>query len=212
MARKKKTEIEVIENPAEVKDQLITETIEKNYMPYVMTVIISRAIPEIDGFKPSHRKLLYTMYKMGLLSGGRVKSANVVGATMQLNPHGDQAIYDTIDDNQRIQCLILDLSPEADLDKIFRPLENSRTSEMLLGKEKAKIKDRPQHASWLRIYAIKLEPGCYIITGGAIKLTRTMQEREHTLKELNKMEQVRNYLISNQAIDADGFVDFLSEL
>ena len=124
----------------------------------------------------------------------------------------NQAIYDTIDDNMRIQCLILDLSPEANLDTLFRPLENSRTSEMLLGKEKAKIKDRPQHASWLRIYAIKLEPGCYIITGGAIKLTHTMQEREHTLKELSKMEQVRNYLISNQAIDADGFEDFLSEL
>ena len=124
----------------------------------------------------------------------------------------NQAIYDTIDDNQRIQCLILDLSPEADLDKIFRPLENSRTNEMLLGKEKARIKDRPEHVSWLRIYAVKLEPGCYIITGGAIKLTCTMQEREHTLKELNKMEQVRNYLISNNAIDADGFVDFLSEL
>ena len=76
----------------------------------------------------------------------------------------NQAIYDTIDDNQHMQCLILDLSPEADLDKIFRPLENSRTSEMLLGKEKAKIKERPQHASWLRIYAIKLEPGCYVQT------------------------------------------------
>lgn len=124
----------------------------------------------------------------------------------------NQAIFDTIDDNQRIQCLILDLSPDADLDQIFRPLENNRTSEMLLSKEKARIKDRPQHASWLRIYAIKLEPGCYIITGGAIKLTRTMQEREHTLNELNKMEQVRNSLINNQAIDADGFMDFLSEL
>ena len=124
----------------------------------------------------------------------------------------NEAIYDTIDDSQRMQCLILDLTPEADLDKVFRPLENSRTSEMLLGKEKAKIKERSQHASWLRIYAIKLEPGCYIITGGAIKLTRTMQEREHTLNELNKMELVRNYLISNQAIDAEGFVDFLSEL
>jgi hypothetical protein len=111
-----------------------------------------------------------------------------------------------------IRFSILDLSPEADLDTIFRPLENNRTNEMLLGKEKAKIKDRPRHASWLRIYAIKLEPGCYIITGGAIKLTRTMQEREHTLNELKKMEKVRNYLISNQAIDADGFVDFLSEL
>lgn len=124
----------------------------------------------------------------------------------------NQAIYDTIDDNLRMQCLILDISPEADLDKLFRPLHNSRTNEILLGKEKARIKDRPQHASWLRIYAIKLEPGCYIITGGAIKLTRTMQEREHTLRELNKMEQVRNYLIEEGAIDAAGFEDFLSEL
>ncbi len=123
----------------------------------------------------------------------------------------NQAIYDTIDDSHRIQCLILDISPEADLDKIFRPLENSRTSEMLLSKEKARIRNRQQHASWLRIYAIKLEPGCYIITGGAIKLTRTMEEREHTLQELRKMEQVRDYLISNQAIDAEGLVDFLSE-
>ncbi len=74
----------------------ITETLEKNYMPYAMSVIISRAIPEIDGFKPSHRKLLYTMYKMGLLSGSRTKSANVVGSTMKLNPHGDMAIYETM--------------------------------------------------------------------------------------------------------------------
>lgn len=124
----------------------------------------------------------------------------------------NQAIYDTIDDNLQMQCLILDISPEADLDKLFRPLHNSRINEMLLGKEKACIKDRPRHASWLRIYAIKLEPGCYIVTGGAIKLTRTMQERELTLQELNKMEQVRNYLIGEGAIDADGFEDFLSEL
>jgi hypothetical protein len=82
---------------------------------------------------------------------------------------------------------------------------------MLLGKEKARIKGRPQHASWLRMYAIKLEPGCYIITGGAIKLTRTMQEREHTLAELNKMELVRNFLLQGGAIDAEGFVEFLSE-
>ena len=74
----------------------ITETLEKNYMPYAMSVIISRAIPEIDGFKPSHRKLLYTMYKMGLLGGSRTKSANVVGQTMKLNPHGDAAIYETM--------------------------------------------------------------------------------------------------------------------
>lgn len=124
----------------------------------------------------------------------------------------NQAIYDTIDDSLRIQCLILDISPDADLDRIFRPLNNSRTSEMLLGKEKARIKERPVHASWLRIYAIKLEPGCYIITGGAIKLTRTMQEREHTLAELNKMEQVRNFLLHGGAIDADGFIDYLSEI
>lgn len=81
---------------AEVVEQPITETIETNYMPYVMSVIISRAIPSIDGFKPAHRKLLYTMYKMGLLTGQRTKSANVVGQTMRLNPHGDAAIYETM--------------------------------------------------------------------------------------------------------------------
>ena len=77
-------------------EQPVTETLEVNYMPYAMSVIVSRAIPEIDGFKPSHRKLLYTMYKMGLLNGGRTKSANIVGQTMQLNPHGDAAIYETM--------------------------------------------------------------------------------------------------------------------
>ena len=80
----------------EVVEQYITETLETNYMPYAMSVILSRAIPEIDGFKPSHRKLLYTMYKMGLLSGGTIKSANIVGRTMQLNPHGDGPIYETM--------------------------------------------------------------------------------------------------------------------
>ena len=77
-------------------EQAISETLEINYMPYAMSVIVSRAIPEIDGFKPSHRKLLYTMYKMGLLTGGRTKSANIVGQTMRLNPHGDAAIYETM--------------------------------------------------------------------------------------------------------------------
>ena len=81
---------------ADVVEQRITDTLETNYMPYAMSVIISRAIPEIDGFKPSHRKLLYTMYKMGLLNGARTKSANIVGQTMRLNPHGDAAIYDTM--------------------------------------------------------------------------------------------------------------------
>ncbi len=97
MAKKTKATKETQEiEYAPIQPQIITETIEKNYMPYVMSVIISRAIPEIDGLKPSHRKLLYTMYKMGLLTGPRTKSANVVGATMKLNPHGDMAIYETM--------------------------------------------------------------------------------------------------------------------
>lgn len=105
MARKKKTNTPAeteetinahILGAGDVVEQFITETLETNYMPYAMSVIMSRAIPEIDGFKPSHRKLLYTMYKMGLLTGARVKSANIVGRTMQLNPHGDASIYETM--------------------------------------------------------------------------------------------------------------------
>ena len=105
MAKKTKRTTEVIDKLPDnthiagaglVESQHITDTLETNYMPYVMTVILSRAIPEIDGFKPSHRKLLYTMYKMGLLTGARTKSANIVGATMKLNPHGDAAIYETM--------------------------------------------------------------------------------------------------------------------
>ncbi len=95
MARKKKNiEPEII--PAPVEEQAITKTLETNFMPYAMSIIISRAIPEIDGLKPAHRKLLYTMYKMGLLGGKFTKSANVVGSTMKLNPHGDAAIYETM--------------------------------------------------------------------------------------------------------------------
>ncbi|MDD5952543.1 MAG: DNA gyrase subunit A [Oscillospiraceae bacterium] len=86
----------IIEGAGEIMEQQITDTLEQNYMPYAMSVILSRAIPEIDGFKPSHRKLLYTMYKMGLLGSARTKSANIVGQTMKLNPHGDSAIYDTM--------------------------------------------------------------------------------------------------------------------
>ena len=86
----------VINGAGDIVEQPIVSTIRENYMPYAMSVILSRAIPEIDGFKPSHRKLLYTMYKMGLLTGARTKSANIVGATMKLNPHGDSAIYDTM--------------------------------------------------------------------------------------------------------------------
>ena len=103
MARKKKEpehkktdDLQVEGLHAEVLEQPITDTLTVNYMPYAMSVIVSRAIPEIDGFKPSHRKLLYTMYKMGLLTGGRTKSANIVGQTMRLNPHGDAAIYETM--------------------------------------------------------------------------------------------------------------------
>ena len=97
MAKKKKIDIEDIKaNEAVATHQPITETLIKNYMPYAMSVIVSRAIPEIDGFKPSHRKLLYTMYKMGLLNGARTKSANIVGQTMKLNPHGDASIYETM--------------------------------------------------------------------------------------------------------------------
>ena len=102
MAKKKQEEKKKFDNPnvvglrAQVLEQPITETLETNYMPYAMSVIVSRAIPEIDGFKPSHRKLLYTMFKMGLLTGARTKSANIVGQTMKLNPHGDAAIYETM--------------------------------------------------------------------------------------------------------------------
>lgn len=83
---------------------------------------------------------------------------------------------------------------------------------MILGKEKARPRNTLKHASWLRIYAIKLEPGIYIITGGAIKLTRTMQEREHTLIELARMEKVRRFLLDNDIVDKDSFVDFLNEM
>ena len=106
MAPRKKKETEIkpkekeinayIAGAGSIVDQQVTETIKSNFMPYAMSIIISRAIPEIDGFKPSHRKLLYTMYNMGLLKGSTIKSANIVGRTMQLNPHGDAAIYDTM--------------------------------------------------------------------------------------------------------------------
>lgn len=124
----------------------------------------------------------------------------------------NKAIFDTLEDREKLQCLILDISPDADLDKLFRPLDNNRTQEMLLSKEKARLKNTPRHASWLRIYAIKLEPGIYIVTGGAIKLTATMQERQHTLKELEKMEKVRTHLLEQNIVDANAFVDYLTEL
>lgn len=104
----------------------------------------------------------------------------------------------------------MDIDPNANLDDLFRPLENTRMSEVLLGREKAKGRNQT-HASWLRLYAIRLESGRYIITGGAIKLTATMQEREHTLEELKKLNSVREYLISLGIVDYKGFEDYNEE-
>ncbi len=123
-----------------------------------------------------------------------------------------QAVYDTIEDAERLQCLIMDISPDADLDKIFRHLEPERMNDIVLGKEKARVDNRLRHTSWLRIYAIKLSQGVYIITGGAIKLTATMQERQHTLDELSRMEKVRNFLINENIVDSESFEDYLREL
>ena len=120
----------------------------------------------------------------------------------------DLAVYDTITDAASLSCLILDFSPDASLDELFRPLENYRIREMLLSKEKAKGKRLSNHTSWLRLYAIKLEPNIYLVTGGAIKLTPKMNEREHTLKELQKMEMVRNFLLNNGIVDAEGIIEY----
>lgn len=120
----------------------------------------------------------------------------------------EDAIYQTMEDRDELSCIIMDISPDANLDQFFRPLDNNRISEMLLGKEKG----RPHRRSWLRLYAIKLTAGIYIITGGAIKLTHTMQEREHTLQELGRMEKVRNFLISEKVFDENSFVDYQKEV
>jgi hypothetical protein len=120
-----------------------------------------------------------------------------------------EAVLDTIDEAQRLECLMLDITPDANLGILFKHLENDRFSEMFLGKEKAKGDGGFKHASWLRIYAIKIEKGVYLVTGGAIKLTATMKERSHTLAELAKMETVRNYLIDNGVYDFEGFNDYI---
>ena len=120
-----------------------------------------------------------------------------------------EAVEETIDEAQRLECLMLDISPDANLDHLFKHLENSRFSEMSLGREKAWGDGGLKHPSWLRIYAIKLEPGVYLITGGAIKLTAKMTDRPHTLAELAKMERVRNYLIDEGVYDLDGFNDYI---
>ena len=118
----------------------------------------------------------------------------------------------TIEDNDRLQAIIMDISSEANLDELFRPLENFRTHDILLGKEKAKLKRNNNHTSWLRIYAIKLTTGVYIITGGAIKLTLKMDEREHTREELIKLELVRSFLLNENIIDDDSFVEFMNTI
>ena len=124
----------------------------------------------------------------------------------------DEAIFDTIEDSDKLQCLILDLSPEADLEKLFRPLDNRQTAALMLDKEKARLRENIRHPSWLRLYAIRLEKGVFIVTGGAIKLTATMAEREHTLRELEKMEKVRNFLLIEGVVDKDSFTDYQESL
>ena len=120
----------------------------------------------------------------------------------------DRAVYDTLDESDYLQYMILDLAIESNLDQVFRPLEPSRSNDVLLGREKAKGLSQ-RHTSWLRLYAFKVEEDRYIVTGGTIKLTPTMQERQHTSLELQKMETVRNYLISEGVVDSDGFIDYL---
>lgn len=123
-----------------------------------------------------------------------------------------EAISDTIEDSGRLRYIIMDISPETDLSKIFRPLDNNQASDVMLQKEKARLKRKYGHSSWLRLCAIKLIQGNYIITGGAIKLTATMQEREHTRQELVKIDKVRRYLLEEGIIDDEGFIEYISEL
>jgi len=119
-----------------------------------------------------------------------------------------EAIMETMEDASRLECLMLDISPDANLDLLFRHLENNRFSEMTLGREKAKGDGIHRHTSWLRIYAIKMEEGVYVVTGGAIKLTAKMAERSHTLSELAKLELVRNYFLDNGVYDKEGLSDY----
>lgn len=123
----------------------------------------------------------------------------------------DQAVNDTFEDAEALQELVLDFPYTENLDELFRPLSlfDSRTRE--LNREKARNWDRSRHASWLRIYALRLEPNVYVITGGAIKLTRTMQERKHTVVELRKLNQCREFLRENGVFDQGSFVELVNE-
>ena len=124
----------------------------------------------------------------------------------------NQAIEDTIEDADVPERKLLDASSSANLDELFHPLENFRTSDALLGKEKARPKVNGRHSSWLRLYAIKLSGGVHVITGGAIKLTLKMEERDHTRAELAKLEKVRNFLLSEGVIDDDSFIEYMNML
>ena len=119
-----------------------------------------------------------------------------------------EAVMDTIEDASKLECLMLDITPDANLNTLFRHLESYRFSEMSLGKEKARGDGSFRHPSWLRIYAIKIENGIYVVTGGAIKLTATMSERKHTLEQLARLERVRNHFIDNGIFDKEGLYDY----
>lgn len=122
----------------------------------------------------------------------------------------NQAVSDTGHDAMSLKAVLLDIRPDANLDMVFRPLDNQRIHEMILSAEKAKGRRRSGHDSWLRIYALKFEPNAYLITGGAIKLTHLMEDREHTRQELLNLEFVRRTLLEEGVVDLEGFKDLKS--
>ncbi len=122
-----------------------------------------------------------------------------------------EAVSDTLDDAHDLEELILDFPYTENLDELFKPLDVTDVRASELSREKARNWERERHASWLRVYAIRLEPNIYVVTGGAIKLTRTMQEREHTRIELGKLNSCKGYLKSNGVFDKDSFVEFTNE-
>lgn len=122
-----------------------------------------------------------------------------------------EAISDTLDDAAALEELILDFPYTENLDELFKPLDITDTRATELSREKARNWDRERHASWLRVYAIRLEPNIYVVTGGAIKLTRTMQEREHTQIELDKLNRCKAFLKANGVFDKDSFVELTKE-
>lgn len=122
-----------------------------------------------------------------------------------------QAIHDTFEDSDALEELILTFPYTEELDTLFKPLDVTDTKSMELTRQKARNWERERHDSWLRIYAIRLEPNVYVVTGGAIKLTRAMQDKEHTMIELNKLNRCKDYLIKNGVFDKDSFIDLNME-